>query len=485
MKGNETEAFGRPNLVTEAELRSYLAMPAEVESKLTAAREAIWLRLGSMRQLLNENEAAVTAYETVLMYNPRNVRATTKIGAILTKTKKYEEAIKCLQNAIKIDPDDGEAWGYLGYCHTMTGNVQEAYDAYCKALSNLRTVTNPDFWYGIGILYDLCGSYDLALDAFLEVLQVGPDETLEDTVIFCVGIIYKEKQNYTLALEYLNQILRVESPPPPLRRADLLLQIAEIYELQNENEKAEDTYRMCLRINPDHVTVLQQYAWLVHLRGNSDEALKLIQESLAKSPSNAHACYLNARINIDKAKYQYAFEALHQALKIDNRNPFYWCTMGILYDKMMQHTDAVDAFSRAIRMNPYVFEVWFNLGSLYARFGQTRDSTDAYERALEISPDDPYAKHALRMLKNDQRIESLPPLFPPTTPSAPALRVPEQKQQAEKLARLQILGMDLSKLVVQVRGRFNVAAPKNEADMNVKDIRHRDQAWQKLLVDAV
>jgi tetratricopeptide (TPR) repeat protein len=54
-----------------------------------------------------------------------------------------------------------------------------------------------------------------------------------------------------------------------------------------------------------------------------------------------------------------------QAVYRDSWNPTFWCSIGVLYFQINQYRDALDAYSRAIRINPYILEVWFNLGSLY------------------------------------------------------------------------------------------------------------------------
>ncbi len=48
----------------------------------------------------------------------------------------------------------------------------------------------------------------------------------------------------------------------------------------------------------------------------------------------------------------------------DGRNPTFWCSIGVLYYQINQYRDALDAYSRAIRLNPFISEVWYDLGTL-------------------------------------------------------------------------------------------------------------------------
>lgn len=102
-------------------------------------------------------------------------------------------------------------------------------------------------------------------------------------------------------------------------------------------------------------------------------------------------------------KYNKAYEAYQQAVYRDGRNPTFWCSIGVLYFQINQYRDALDAYSRAIRINPYISEVWFDLGSLYESCNnQISDAIDAYARASELDPGNPLISQRLQLLKTAQ-----------------------------------------------------------------------------------
>lgn len=66
----------------------------------------------------------------------------------------------------------------------------------------------------------------------------------------------------------------------------------------------------------------------------------------------------------------------------------------------IQYRDALDAYSRAIRLNPYISEVWYDLGTLYESCNnQVQDALDAYQRAAELDPSNPHIKQRLELLR--------------------------------------------------------------------------------------
>lgn len=373
----------------------------------------------------------------------------------------------------------GEAWGLIAHCHLMTDELEKAYRAYYKSLSYLTTVKDPNLWYGIGILYDRYGSLDLALAALSEAIKLAPDFDRANEVYFCVGIIYKEKQDYPHAIEYFNRVIRGETPLGPVsKKLDALLQLGHVYELQNDIDSAMATYRMCSEENPDSTRTLQQYAWLTHQRGNTDEALNILERVIEHSPTDPHAFYLKARIDMDREEHQLAYDALNKAISFDNRNPFYWCSIGVLYNQMAQYRDAMDAYSQAIHVNQFVYEVWFNLGVLYEIYGQLSDSLGAYRKAADLVPDNIKVREALEAAEELQQRpgsanaaregERPKSLLPPTNPFATVLRAPQQQHQAQIQSKLQQEGIDLTSLAARALNRGNGTANDSVAPSAVR-----------------
>lgn len=111
--------------------------------------------------------------------------------------------------------------------------------------------------------------------------------------------------------------------------------------------------------------------------------------------------------------YNKAYEAYQQAVYRDGKNPTFWCSIGVLYYQINQYRDALDAYSRAIRLNPYISEVWFDLGSLYESCNnQIADAIDAYARAAELDPDNPHIQQRLQVCRNAEAKGENPPGAP-------------------------------------------------------------------------
>lgn len=88
----------------------------------------------------------------------------------------------------------------------------------------------------------------------------------------------------------------------------------------------------------------------------------------------------------------------------NGRNSHFWCSIGVLYFQISQFRDALDAYSRAIRLDPNIPEIWYNLGALYESCNnQIQDAIDAYTKAVELDPANERAKKRLQWLQQQQK----------------------------------------------------------------------------------
>lgn len=99
-----------------------------------------------------------------------------------------------------------------------------------------------------------------------------------------------------------------------------------------------------------------------------------------------------------------------------------WCSLGVLFYQLNQYLDALDAYSRAINLNPNICEVWYNVGTLYDTCNQTNDARDAYQKAAELGADSTFIRERLEALQAKEA--GSPNTAPPSGPSEPPTVAP-------------------------------------------------------------
>ncbi|KAJ2078839.1 glucose repression mediator protein [Coemansia sp. RSA 988] len=375
--------------------------------RISAMAEDVWNHIGSLFEVMNEPERALSAYENALSKNPYSAAALTQTANIYRSREDFEKAVEYFQRAVNINNSNGEVWGAIGNCYLMLDELPKAYHAYQQAIIHLPNPKEPKLWYGIGILYDRYGSYDHAEEAFIAVMNMDPGFDKATEIYFRLGIIHKCQGKYTQSLECFNRIL--SDPPKPLTETDIWFQIGNVHELNSEFGHAKDAYERVLHENPQHAKVLQQLGAL-YFRPNTsltniDMAIQLLTNAIEvdSDKAEAQAWYLLGRCYMIQRQYNKAYEAYQQAVYRDGNNANYWCSIGVLYYQINQYRDALDAYSRAIRINPYLSEVWFDLGALYeACNNQVNDAIDAYTRAAELDRTNAVIEQRLELLRRAQ-----------------------------------------------------------------------------------
>ena len=145
------------------------------------------------------------------------------------QTKKYEEAIRCFEKAIALDPNNLQRYIFLGQLYHQEGKLDSAISVYKKAID-----IDPErkgVYTLLGKLYLAQGRMDEALLEFNKSLAKDSDFALAH---YNVGIAYKQLNKTTAAAQHLYE-------------AGLLGFI------QGDNTIALSAYRALAEIGPERI----------------------------------------------------------------------------------------------------------------------------------------------------------------------------------------------------------------------------------------
>ena len=149
----------------------------DIDPKFAAARN----NLGLADDLADNRANAKKRYEEVLKkIDKKNVRAHVMLALDLWIDGSANKAIKELEKALKLDPDDDLAWTFVGDIHYDNRKTDQAIKAYKKATE----INDRNFiaWYHMGIAYDDSKRKDEEADRCyrkaLEAKADPPDEMI-------------------------------------------------------------------------------------------------------------------------------------------------------------------------------------------------------------------------------------------------------------------------------------------------------------------
>ncbi len=231
-----------------------------------------------------DQESAILYYRRVLRevveeegnltpeIRPDVSRILTKAGIALYKLGEADAALECFEKAKEVDPRNAQAWFYIGRDLIRKG-VQLPYAIICLKEAAKLVPNRGEIWIYIGDGYRLQGKEDMALQAYKKAIEINPN-----------------------LIEAYQKILNLEP--------DNVEALHKLYEILRENpKKDEDLY----------VQVLLKLAEI-------ENDIRYLDEGIEKLPNNVALLVRKAYFLKSAGRYQEAYEAIEEGLKIDPKN---------------------------------------------------------------------------------------------------------------------------------------------------------------------
>ena len=189
------------------------------------------------------------------------------------------KAIGYLKDAIRLDPEYGEAYNNIGLAYDRKGEYDRAIEYYQKALKiDIKKLgqEHPDTaidYNNIGSAYDSKGEYDRAIGHYQKALKIdikklGPEHPSVAIRYNNIGSAYDSKGEYDRAIEYYQKALKIgikklgpEHPSVAIRYNN----IGSAYKSKGEYDRAIGYYQKALKIgikrlgkNHPHTKIFQR-----------------------------------------------------------------------------------------------------------------------------------------------------------------------------------------------------------------------------------
>lgn len=184
----------------------------------------------------------------------------------------------------------------LGYYYLKRGIYEQAYESFQNAIRLFGEQPCAFLWYGIGLLYELNGSTDYALEAYLNALRLKPYPEQTVDIYLHIAHIYEEHEALDTAFDFLNKAflyttsVNFHTSTPFL--GEVYFRMGFIQELKRNLVSAKEFYLKALKENPNHAKSLQQLGWIEHEEGHSDEGFKLLKRAVEVDPNDGQGWYL-------------------------------------------------------------------------------------------------------------------------------------------------------------------------------------------------
>lgn len=227
-----------------------------------------------------ELSASIEKYEAAIKSGTATVDEWLKLGGLYIETGEYDKAVKCLDKALMLKPNEKEEASILlnlASAYAKGGVFEKEMECYNTLLK--KSVANPLVWGRAARAYERFGKINEAVLYYTRAINLDPNnaELFYDYSFFCekLGQLDRAISATKRALE-----LKPESEK-------VLERLAILYSKAKDNGKSADMRIQLLRMCPDDLTRWEDVAQIMVTGENYNDAARVLQKGIMrlKSPS--------------------------------------------------------------------------------------------------------------------------------------------------------------------------------------------------------
>lgn len=332
---------------------------------------------------------AELALRQALSADPENAALHFALGTMLRQQELWDDAIDEITRSAQLMPDFPENHGSLAYIFYRLDDPSDSIAEARTALS--MDPQNAEAYQFLGLALFSNGQYDAAVHAFIESL--GRDASNPDTY-YDLGITLHAAGNLPAAIAAYRQAIHLN---PAFWQA--YSNLALILHEQSKLDEAIAEYREAKRLAPEEASVRNNLGNTYCDKGDYDAAMRELSELYRQHPEweQGHTCL--ARAYMSKKDYGSAISELELAVR---QNPTGSAEHRVLGEALMMEDkleEGVHELRLAVALNPDSEAAHSVLGTALFRQHQLRGAEKEFREALRVnaSPDNHYALAACLM----------------------------------------------------------------------------------------
>ncbi len=238
----------------------------------------------------NQLAKAKVLYETMLKEYPPHPETHYRLAGIASKQNDLDKAVKHLNAAIRINPEDSVIQLCLASVLAKQGRLDEALNHFDKGLQIDQD--NASAHNNMAIIFRSQGKIKKAIYHFNAAIRIDPDNTISHKYL---GDIMKRQGNIDDAIVHYGTAIKLD---PDFREAQISLGEAHfvmgnIFVGKGEINEAIDHFQKSLQLNYNFAKAHTNLGYALLTQGKEDEALKHFLEAIRIDPENSINAYYN------------------------------------------------------------------------------------------------------------------------------------------------------------------------------------------------
>jgi tetratricopeptide (TPR) repeat protein len=285
--------------------------------------------------------STVSARPPASPYNALKAKAAVERGEKLVVEKKYDEAIKEFNTAIRLDPNNAEAYqsraGSWGYKSDWLRAIAD-----CNEAIKLNPRATDSFY----IRSSAWAQLDQYANAFKDLDQALDLDPKNAPALLLKGTLYGMQGKFDLALKYLDEAVKADPNNPEGYAAR-----GAVRTLNRQWDKAIADFDESLRLKPNDVDTLVNRGGAWGEKGDVDKAVKDLNEAIRLDPRNVMAFY-NRGVYRAARQPDLALADFTDALRLNPAHPQALVFRAQLWANKYEWKKAVKDLDELIRVCP-------------------------------------------------------------------------------------------------------------------------------------
>jgi len=311
-----------------------------------------------------------------------DAQAYSMLGRINWQLGYAEEAVLCLQETVKFQPNSPDIHYALGTGLSKLGRLPEAEASFNKVLqfdpTNIQAVLE------LAIVEFSQQKLTEAEAHFKQVIEHDPNIL---KALMGLGRLYQLLNKPEFAINYYNRALEIN---PEI--SDAHYHLGTIYLGQGQIDLAEDAYKKAQMADPMNVAVHMEMGQLYMTTNKIDQAKESFQKALSIQPDNLDAIACEAQLYEQLGDIDAAQERVRHYIEQGVKH----VGVGILFSKICKHSNsceqAVDYLEDLIldaekNGTGKTSKIYFALGKLYDQLGQYDKAFSCFKKANDQKQD--------------------------------------------------------------------------------------------------
>ncbi len=312
------------------------------------------------------------------------------------------ETLDNLNRAIILGIRNSHLYLAKAVAHAASHHYRQAHEDYRAANLLLPIAHSPDF--GFVIPHDTQNDFYRAI---AEAAPLSPADKVDPYLLLIkadadanAGRMDEAITRYSKALDILPN------------NSQILAARGEAYIAYHLYDSAKTDFENAITGSPRDVSYRLEFASLLIIRKEYQDALSEISTALNLDPNNARAYFLGGNLRYFQKDFQKALDNYALAVQKDPVSAQTYNGLGLGYFALGNYPKAVATFSRAIELSPRATRYWRNRASAYTKMGQYENAVSDFKSAALLNQDPHLAQRYRIFIQNAQSLSEQSPSKP-------------------------------------------------------------------------